>query len=162
MKRLYHVIVPLQHRAYLRNHPLAFWLSFGIALVGFVAFAFPNTITETAVSLALPDWLKHAFYIMFFVGGMVSTYGIVRGKGRLEAAGMILLGTTLLANFLVVVYIKFDAIGQSLFVLTLAIGCFQRGWLLSFGGGYNADEVVALLDRSDVLERLEERLDREE
>lgn len=121
-------------RIYRREHPIAIWLTLGIAVTGFVALLFPDTVNQTAISLALPHWLRQMFYLSYTVGGTVAAIGLLTVNHKFEAAGLTLLASALLAQYIAVVYTALDisprSVWSSTFVLALAIGCGSRALLL--------------------------------
>lgn len=129
------------YRAYLRDHPIAFWLSFGIACFGFTALAFPDTILHTTVSKSTPHWLHTAYYVLYFIGGLTATIGVFFGKVKLEAAGMILVASGLCVDFLTIADMRPQTLPQESIRLALAIGTFRRAqWLIQ-----NHDAVMTLI-----------------
>lgn len=113
-------------RQYLFAHPLAIWFSIGVTITGMVALAFPHLADQSAVSLALPDWLEKIFNILLTIGGFMSTLGIVSGKPKYEAAGMALLSGAFLSFFSSIIYLRVNNVASAVFLFTLAVGCAQR------------------------------------
>lgn len=119
---------------YIMTHPLAFWFSLGIFFVGLITLLYPHLGDETALSIVLPDWLETLLRIGFVLGGGFSVVGIVSGKSKFEAAGMAILSSDMITNFLVVVDLRPNNAATAFFLITLAIGCAQRSVHLTKSG----------------------------
>lgn len=124
-------IVPASQHAYLASHPLALLLSIGIAFNGYVNFLFPG-ISESSASIVLPPLMLALFNLTWAIGGTLATFGLIRGKPRIESAGMSLLASGLVTLFASILYLKPAAVlGSAAFLITLAVGCFLRARHLS-------------------------------
>lgn len=119
-------------KAYRREHPLAIWFSIGIAFIGLVTILFPDSVEQSAVTLALPELVRKLFNVFYATGGLFATIGLLRIRHSLEAAGMALLASTLFVQWASIIYLRPTSIISAFFVLTLAIGCGRRAWILSF------------------------------
>src|SRR4051812_19972415 len=97
-------------KRYVAEHPVVFWFSIGIALAGTIAVIAPETVEQSSSSLLLPVWLRTVFNLVFAVGGWMSMLGIAFGLRKLEASGMALLSTALLANFITIAYVAHIAL----------------------------------------------------
>src|SRR4051794_2807089 len=124
------LIVP-QQREYIRTHPIAFWLCAGLLIAGTIGLIAPDLIGQSAASQVLPAWLRTSFYATYAIGAALSLGGLMRGKPALEAAGMAMLGTGFLVQFLSAAYLLRSSIFAGMFLLTLSIGCFQRSRFLA-------------------------------
>jgi hypothetical protein len=113
-------------RAYISSHPLALRFSLGLFIVGLVSLVAPQTIEQTATSMALPEWLQIGFRLTWTLGGAASVWGIIRGRRAFEAAGMTLIATGLAIDYLAIVSVRWQSALPGLFILFLAEGCFQR------------------------------------
>lgn len=127
-------LIVSQQRAYIRSHPVAFWLCVGLVIAGAIGLVAPGLIGQSAASMVLPTWLRTVFYIDYTLGAALSLAGLTRGKAGLEAAGMAMLATGFLVQFLSVAYLLHSSVFGGLFLLTLAIGCFQRSRFLAKNG----------------------------
>lgn len=127
-------LIAPEQRGYLHSHPLAFWLCVGLVIAGSVGVFAPHLIGQSAASLVLPEWLRTTFYADYTLGAALSLVGITRGKARLEAAGMMLLATGFLVQFLSAAYLLHSSVFAGLFLFTLSIGCFQRSRFLAANG----------------------------
>jgi hypothetical protein len=116
---------------YIRAHPVVFWLCVGLAVVGFVGAFLPFLLVASAVSQVLPEWLQRLFYGIYMLGAVFAVIAQLRAIPKLEAAGMSLLATGFLVQFLSVLYLLHAYFWQGLFLLTLAIGTEQRSIFLS-------------------------------
>lgn len=116
---------------YRHEHPLAIWFTAGIAFTGFLTLFFPDAVESSATYLALPEWLRYAFNICYFAGGTAACAGLVTARHPLEAAGMALLASALLTQYASIIYVRPPSIWAATFVLTLAIGCGRRAWVLA-------------------------------
>ncbi|HEY3435084.1 MAG TPA: hypothetical protein VGK41_05480 [Solirubrobacterales bacterium] len=124
-------LVPFRQRAYLASHPLALLLSIGIAFNGYVNLIFPG-LSESSAAVVLPPLMLALFNLTWAVGGTLSTFGLVRGKAKVESAGMSLLASGLVTLFASILYLKPAAVlGSAAFLVTLAVGCFLRARHLS-------------------------------
>ena len=130
----YTCLVPEHHRPVLRMHPLAFWFSLGVLLTGILQIVHPST--DSAAAAALPDALHTIFNVVWILGGLFACFGILRGKARYEAAGMILMGTSFAVYFLILVRVLPTSLWSAAFIVTIAIGCLRRAFALAKGGGY--------------------------
>jgi hypothetical protein len=130
--------VPTQHRPYVAAHPLALWLSLGIAFVGAFNLLFPG-LSESSASLVYPGWLLIAFNVTWLTGGAASAYGLLRGKRRFEAAGMSLLSGGMATIYVSAAILIPYAWATSMFVLFLAIGCALRARALVRTGYVNLE-----------------------
>lgn len=133
--RFLHLLSPVaeKQRHYVRAHPLAYWFSIGICITGILALVWPDAFEQTPASLALPEWLRDVFSIVWVVGGGASFFGIARGFRAAEAGGMGLLATGLVADYFTFIYLRPISALSGLFVLLLAIGCARRAIHLSRG-----------------------------
>lgn len=133
---------PPYRRQYVRSHPLAVWFSLGIALYGGITLI-ANPMT--APSTTLPDWQLITFRVTWLVGGVLAWYGINRGRSKPEAAGMVLLATGLIVNFLAVMHLNVE-LGwpAGLFLVPLAIGCVRRALYIvsQSNGGPDGPELI--------------------
>jgi hypothetical protein len=124
-------LIPHQQRLYIRAHPVVFWMCIGLSILGFVGVVAPELLVMSAASQVLPDWLRTAFYISYTIGATMSVVAQLRGIARLEAAGMMLLASGFLAQFASAAYLLHTSAVSGLFLLTLAIGAFQRSRFLT-------------------------------
>ena len=131
--------IPPSHRAYLASHPLAVGLSIGIALTGYVNILFPQWTTESSAQIVLPSLILLLFNLSWVIGGTLSTFGLLRGKPKVEGAGMSLLAAGLLANYIAFVYLRPEAAITGSFILTLAIACGFRARHLARHSYVNLD-----------------------
>jgi hypothetical protein len=116
---------------YISEHPVVFWFSIGICFAGFTSLVAPQFTEQSSASLLLPDWLRATFNVTYAAGGFGSVFGIIRGWRKIEAAGMALLASGLLTNFIVFSWVVPSGLVSAAFLLTLAIGCAQRSWHLA-------------------------------
>jgi uncharacterized membrane protein YhaH (DUF805 family) len=123
------LIIP-QQRNYVRAHPVVVWLCVGLVIVGSIGTIAPSLIGQSAASTVLPVWLRTAFYLVYTLGALGSLIGITRARARVEAAGMMLLATGFLVQFLSAAYLLHSSAIAGTFLLTLSIGCFQRSRFL--------------------------------
>jgi hypothetical protein len=131
--------IPAHQRSYLQSHPLAIWLSLGIAFTGCVNLILPD-LSESSVALVLPPLLVMVFNLTWAAGGALSAIGLLRGKPKIEAAGMSLLASGLFSLFVSVFYVRpLAALSSAPFVVTLAIGCFLRSRHLTCHAYVNLD-----------------------
>lgn len=143
-----------QQQLYIRAHPVVFWLCAGLAVEGvFGAFA-PQLLVASVASQALPDWLERIFFGVYMIGGISAVIAQLRGLPKLEAAGMSLLATAFLVQFLSIIYLLHTYFWQGLFLLTLSIGAQQRSaFLVRFGYPmrvvHNDDGTTRLGGRTD-------------
>lgn len=129
--------VPYTQRRYLRSHPLAWTLALGIALTVTWGILFPSTVESSPATLVLPDWLNHLFEYLYAIGGWAAFIGLIRGKTKWEALGMVLLTSGLVTQFLAVAYLDFDrAWPGGLFLLLLALGTALRAHWLAYAKEY--------------------------
>jgi hypothetical protein len=129
--RLVVTLIPHKQRAYIASHPVVFWFCLGMMLVGALSLIDPSLTDQSATAQLLPDWVRKVFNVTYMIGGGASAIGIARGMLKLEAAGMALLATGLLVNFIVYVWLVHASAVSGVFILTLAIGCAQRSWHLA-------------------------------
>jgi hypothetical protein len=118
-------------RAYRREHPLAIWFCLSIAFIGIVTLLAPSQAGTSATSMALPPALLKAFNLGYFIGGALAAYGLIRAVRRAEAAGMAILSSVLLTQYVSIIYVLPSAWLTGTFVLSLAIGCGRRAWILT-------------------------------
>lgn len=120
-------IVPPAQRDYLADHKLALWFSIAVMVAGLFYLLTPTLVAESAVSRVLPHGLKLLFSFNYALGGILSVYGLVRGRPKPEAAGMALLASALLVQFGAAFYLLgIHVIGSTSIILLFAIGCWQR------------------------------------
>lgn len=118
-------------RTYRREHPVALFFALGVALAGAGALVYPAGADQSAVSVALPDWLRHIFDLIYLVGGSLAAGGIGRRHRRSEAAGLILIAAGLAAQFSAVLYVRPQASVSATFIASTALGCTLRAWRLT-------------------------------
>lgn len=146
-----------QQNLYIRAHPVVFWLCIGITIQGFIGLVLPQLLLVSAVSQVLPNFLERAFFAVYMVGGALAVAAQLRGIAKLEAAGMSLLGTGFLVQFFCVVYLLHGYFWQGLFLLTLAVGAWQRSSFLAeygypirtVGNGKDVRQIGGRLDAGD-------------
>jgi hypothetical protein len=120
-------LVPRTQRAYLASHPLALWVSVGIAFTGWLNLLFPEPAAESSTALVFPGWLLLMFNLSWAIGGSLSVIGLLRGKPRIEGIGMTLLASGLFSLFLAILALSPDrALRSAVFIVTLAIGSGLR------------------------------------
>lgn len=121
-----------RRRVYLREHPLAMWFSIGAILTGVPLAVAPFLAQGSAALTILPDWAVFTWACWYALGGILSLIGMVRLEGRLEAAGMSLLASALAVTVVSTIVVR--GAGAALagaFLVTLAIGCISRSYLLA-------------------------------
>lgn len=124
-------LISPQQRLYIRAHPVVFWLCVGLVIVGFIGVVAPSLLVMSVASQVLPGWLRTLFYVDYTIGAVCSVIAQLRGIARVEAAGMMLLCTGFLTQFLSAAYLLHSSAISGIFLLTLAIGCFQRAHFLA-------------------------------
>jgi hypothetical protein len=134
-------LIPVEHRPYVSAHPLALWLSLGIAFVGAFNLLFPG-LSESSASLVYPGWLLIAFNATWFIGGTASAFGLLRAHRRFEAAGMCLLSSGMATVYVSASYLIPYAWATSMFVLFLAVGCGFRARAIVRTGYVNLETPV--------------------
>lgn len=127
-------LIPPNHRAYLASHPLGFCIALGLAVSGLVNVLFPDAVQDTAASLALPPILYYAFSATWAVGGTCAALGLLRGLRNLEAGGDVLLASSLLVNYISVVWVRTTSALAAVFVLFMAVGFALRARHLTKAG----------------------------
>lgn len=127
-------LIPATHRAYFESHPLGFCVAVGFAISGVINIAFPHLVRESAVSIALPWTLYYVFSVMWAVGGCASSWGLLRGVRNLEAGGDVLIATTLVVNYISVVWVRTTTALAALFLVFLALGFLLRARHLAKSG----------------------------
>lgn len=120
-------------RATRREHPLALWFGIGIALLCAIALLEPSSIEQSPTSAALPHWTRDLFYAIWGIGGAATAGGIWFAHRPIEASGSILLGSGMAAYTVVILSLSPAALTSTIFVITLAIGCIQRGYYIAKG-----------------------------
>lgn len=126
-----------QHEAYLRSHWVIFCFVIAIAVSGFLQIFLPGTVADSAVSNALPQWLKTIFSAVYLVAGILSLIGLLVFKPKFEAAGASLIASVLSVQFGATIYLfGFRIVGSSIIVALLAVGFWLRSRALA-QYGYN-------------------------
>jgi hypothetical protein len=131
--------VPPNQRAYVASHPLGLWVSAGIAISGWINLIAPSLTSESVVALIFPQVVLYVFNAVWAVGGTMATGGLLRGKRKVEAAGMTLLASGLGSYFLAVVSVRATSALAAVFIVTLAIGCALRAKHLTSHGYVTLD-----------------------
>ncbi len=129
-------LAPSWHRSYVRAHPVGLFVALGIALGGFFGLFLPDTVSESAASLTLPEFVLKLFYVVWLLGGTTAFVGILRGNLRLHVPGMALIAGGLLAYYGVIVTIRGSAAIQAAFIALLGVGCGLHAINLIRCGGY--------------------------
>jgi hypothetical protein len=144
-------LIPLRQRPYLRSHPLAAWFAVAIFLAGLIGLLFPETVSQTAASLLLPDWLETTFRWFYLVAGAAATWGIVRGRANLEAAGWTLVTSVLAAQIVTLLFLTQDAaiVANLVTLAALALGTGMRAWFLAVDLPRARAAIVLLTDNVD-------------
>ena len=122
--------IPIWHRSYVRSHPIGLMVALGIAVGGFSGLFFPSVVRDSAASLTLPEIVLTLFYVVWLVGGVIGTIGLLRGVLRLHVAGMARIAGGLLAYYGVIVSIRGSAAIQAFFIAALGFGCALHAWNL--------------------------------
>lgn len=135
--RLIDRLIPRHQRVYIYSHPLAVWFSISVLLVGLANILFPESVDQSAASILFPAWLKVIFNLTWTLGGGLASAGILSGRRNMEAAGMALLSSGLLASFLATMSVRPSALGSAIFVVGLAVGCALRSLHLARTGYAN-------------------------
>jgi hypothetical protein len=121
-------------QAYIVDHPIALSLALGAILVGALILThpfFPLATPSGAVAL-LPIVGRELWGLAYFAGGVFSTFGILRGSARSEAAGWVLVATALLVAIIAsLVYAGPGALVGGAYVVSLGAGLLARAWLLA-------------------------------
>jgi hypothetical protein len=115
-----------RRRAYVRAHPVALWLSVGFAVAGAIQALDSSLAGQSAAELALPHWLHVLYGLVYSVGGFLSAFGIARYRRNLEAAGMAMMASGLVVQFLSIIYVLPGSALAAIFLPTLAIGFALR------------------------------------
>lgn len=129
-------------RAYVGSHPLGVWLSVGIAVTGYVNIFAPNLSGESSASIVFSPLVLLMFNFAWAGGGTMSLVGLLRGKRRLEGAGMSLLAGGMLSLFFAFLSLRPASALAGLFILALGIGCALRARHLATHAYVNLDVPV--------------------
>lgn len=128
------VLIPPRQRPYVASHPFVVCVAIGIALTGYINIFWPLSPTESVAAAVLPPLMLLFFNGVWAVGGTLIAAGILRGKRRVEAAGMALLASGLLAYYFLIVSVSLPALRSAAFILGLAVGCALRARHLTTHG----------------------------
>jgi hypothetical protein len=118
-----------QQELYLRSHPLARWVAYGMAETGIISILAPGSVRESVIALSYPPAVFYVFSAVWAIGGVLAAVGILRGFRSVEAAGAALLS----GGLLVYAGTIFHATSwvTALFILCLAIGYGKRAHYLA-------------------------------
>jgi hypothetical protein len=139
--------VPPGHRAYLRDHSIAFWLVLGLFVYGALGLSFPSTVLYTPLADATPIWIQKLYYTFFLIGGISGSYGMFYGKTRFEAAGMVLIAIGFLISLITIADAAPSTFASESFRLVLVIGCVRRAQYLC----KNRNGVLTLINWSEAV-----------
>jgi len=131
--------VAKSQRAYVGSHPLGLWLSLGIAITGVVNIIAPDLGGESSATVTFSPLVLLLFDIAWAAGGTLSFIGLVRGKRKLEGAGMSMLAGGMLSLFLAIFSLRPASALAGLFILCLGIGCALRALHLATHAYVNLD-----------------------
>jgi hypothetical protein len=134
MRRLIDWAVPSYQLPYLRSHPLAACVSFGLAFAGVLSVVRPELVAESVVAQAFPRAAFYLFSTIWAVGGTCAWFGIMRGHRSVEAGGSALLAGGLIVYFGAVISIRPSAGVSGAFILFLALGYAGRAYHLATSG----------------------------
>ncbi len=132
-------LVARGQRAYVASHPLGVWLSIGIAVTGWINVLAPSLSRETSSSIVFDPLILFAFNGIWAVGGSLCVFGLLRGRRKVEGAGMSLLASALATYYLAIIVIRPTAAITAVFILALAIGCAKRAFHLATHGYVSLD-----------------------
>jgi signal transduction histidine kinase len=132
-------LVPVGQRPYVASHPLGVWLSAGIAFTGWINVLFPALTAEAASRLAFEPLVLFLFNLAWAFGGSVSLGGLLRGRAKVEGAGMAVLASALASYYFAILAVRPSAAVSGGFIAFLAVGCAFRAWHLATHGYVNLD-----------------------
>jgi hypothetical protein len=127
-------LIPPSQRAYVASHPLGKWVAIGIFFSGLINTLMPSLTSESVVALVFSPLIIFAFNLAWTVGGALCAFGLMRGKSKVEGAGMCLLASGLFTYYLAVFSVRTTAALAALFIPCLAYGCAKRAWHLATHG----------------------------
>lgn len=141
MLRRLNPVARSQH-AYVASHPLGVWLSIGIAVTGLVNMFAPGLTEESSSTIVFSPFVLFLFNLTWALGGSLSVFGLLRGRRKVEGAGMSMLSAGMLSLFLAIISLKPDAAVTASFILAIGIGCGLRARHLATHGYVNLDVPV--------------------
>jgi hypothetical protein len=101
----------------------------GLAIISGIVGFFALGTTTDALNALLPEWLVHAFYVLYFIAGMGMLVGLALGRASIEGAGLVLLGVGVVVRFfsLVAFQAPFGQLVTPLFFYLLVTwACYAR------------------------------------
>jgi len=118
--------------AYLRTHSLAFMVGVAAALAGTAVLFVPPLGLGKSSLAELPGPMEFAWAALYALGGWFVVLGILRLSPRLEAAGMWLLGSTLVVNAVTIIWARGIETFVAVSVIAgAAVGCAVRAaWIV--------------------------------
>lgn len=121
-------------RAYALAHPVVVILAAGAAIAGFLFLVEIFALTESALGEWLPPHLIPIWAAVYCAGGTLILLGIFSGRPNVEAPGLVLLGSALLASALAVFSVR--GINPGLVagstIGPVSVGCLVRAVILTF------------------------------
>jgi hypothetical protein len=121
----------LKTRRYLIQNSFAFWIGIAGILGGSVYLLVPEALSKSSIGTTARFHLDYLWAIMYFIGGLLTVYGIIKISPRNELAGMCLFVSALLINgFAVVVTFGWRGIPNGIIVLSLSAACLGRAIVL--------------------------------
>lgn len=124
----------LSIRFYLLGHPLAVCVAVGAAVAGFLFLIEVIAISESALGEWLPSRLIPVWAAVYFAGGCLALIGMFTGRPNIEAPGLVLLGSAILAIAIAVfsVHGLNPGLVAGSIVGPSAIGALARAVVLTF------------------------------